>query len=89
MCASARKVIGLTPIDPRMLEMQMQSYGAKDMEEAKLMEIKSYLRCEMKMRRFDIDKLEFVKISPPKPIFLNFFLPSYPDHCIDWEWDRR
>ena len=29
MCSSARRVVGLTPIEPRMLEMQMLSYGAK------------------------------------------------------------
>ena len=65
MCSSARRVVGFTPIEPRMLEMQMLSYGAKDMEEAKLMEIKSYLKCEMKMRSVDIEKLDFVKIFPP------------------------
>ena len=65
MCSSARKVVGLTPIEPRMLEMQMENYGAKDMEEAKMMEIKSYLKCEMKMRTSDIEKLDFVKIFPP------------------------
>ena len=65
MCSSARKVVGLTPIEPRMLEMQMENYGAKDMEEAKIMEIKSYLKCEMKMRSSDIAKLDFNRIFPP------------------------
>ena len=31
LCASGRRVVGFTPIEPRMLELQMQSYGAKDM----------------------------------------------------------
>ena len=37
LCNSARKVIGFTPIEPRMLKMQMENYGAKDLEEAKMM----------------------------------------------------
>ena len=41
MCAAARKVVGFGPIEPRMLRMQMEGYGAKDLEEAMLMEIKS------------------------------------------------
>ena len=41
ICADARKVIGLTPIEPRMLELQIQSFGAKDKEEAMLMEVKA------------------------------------------------
>ena len=49
MCADARRVIGLTPISPRMLELQINSYGAKDKEEAMLMEVKSFLKCEMKV----------------------------------------
>ena len=47
ICGAARKVIGLTPIEPRMLEIQMRSYGAKTKEEAMLMEVKNYLKCEM------------------------------------------
>ena len=65
MCAPARRVVGFTPIEPRMIELQIQSYGAKDTEEAKIMEIKSYLKCEMKMKPSDIDKLDIVKIFPP------------------------
>ena len=64
MCSSARKVIGFTPIEPRMLDLQVQSYGAKDMEEAKLMEIKNYLKCELKMRPSEIEDLDIVKIFP-------------------------
>ena len=30
LCAGARKVVGFTPIEPRMLSIQMESYGAKD-----------------------------------------------------------
>ena len=65
LCSAARKVVGFTPIVPRMLEIQLQSYGAKDMEEAMLMEVKSYLKCEMKMLPSVIEKLNFVRIFPP------------------------
>ena len=65
LCASARRVVGFSPIGPRMLELQKQSYGAKDTEEAMLMEVKSYLKCEMKMKPSDIETLDFVNISPP------------------------
>ena len=65
LCASARKVVGFSPIEPRMLDLQVQSYGAKDREEAMLMEIKSYLKCEMKMKPSEIEKLNIVRIFPP------------------------
>ena len=65
LCASARKIVGFTPINSRMLEMQMESYGAKDLEEANLMEVKSYLKCEMKVLPSVIEKLKFVRIFPP------------------------
>ena len=65
LCASGRRVIGFTPIEPRMLDLQMRSYGAKNLEEAILMEIKSYLKCELKVRPSDIEKLDIVKIFPP------------------------
>ena len=39
MCADARRVIGLTQISPRMLELQVKSYGDRDLEEAMLMEV--------------------------------------------------
>ena len=35
LCASARKIVGFSPIEPRMLDMQIKSYGARDIEEAK------------------------------------------------------
>ena len=65
MCADARRVIGLTPIDQRMLELQMQSFGARDKEEAMLMEVKSFLKCEMKMRPSEIKRLDIVRIFHP------------------------
>ena len=73
LCAGARKVIGLTPIEPRMIEMQIKSYGAKDTAEAMLMEVQSYLKCEMKMYPSEISKLDIVKIFPP------------PGHDDDWK----
>ena len=65
ICRKARRIIGFTPIEPRMIEIQKSAYGAKDTEEAMLMEIKSYLKCEMKVKPSDIDKLDIVKIFPP------------------------
>ena len=65
LCALSRKIVGFTPINSRMLEMQMESYGAKDIEEAKLMEVKSYLKCEMKVLPSVVEKLNFVRIFPP------------------------
>ena len=58
-------IIGFQPIEPRMLEIQKVPYGAKNTEEAMLMEIKSYLKCEMKVRPHDIENLEIVRIFPP------------------------
>ena len=43
----------------------MNSYGARNLEEAMLMEVKSYLKCEMKVRVRDIEKLDIVRIFPP------------------------
>ena len=65
ICSNARKVIGLSPIEPRMLEIQMQSYGAKDIQEAMLMEVKNYLKCEMKVRPSVVEELEIVKVFHP------------------------
>ena len=65
MCADARRVIGLTPIEPRMLEIQMRSYGARDKQEAMLMEVKSFLKCEMKVEPSKIDKLDIVRVFHP------------------------
>ena len=65
ICNQARRTIGFTPIEPRMLELQMQSFGAKTMEEAKLMEIQSYLKCEMKVQPSEIEKLKIVRIFYP------------------------
>ena len=65
ICNKARKIIGFKPIEPRMLEIQMISYGAKNLEEAMLMEVKSYLKCEMKVKPWQIDQLNIVRIFPP------------------------
>ena len=65
ICSRARKVIGFSPIEPRMLDMQMNSYGAKDMQEAMLLEVKSYLKCELKIPPSTIQTLDFVRIFPP------------------------
>ena len=64
ICSSARRVIGLSPIVPRMLEIQMESYGAKDIEEAKMMEVKLFLKCELKMLPSPIEKLNIIRIFP-------------------------
>ena len=43
----------------------MISYGAKNLEEAMLMEVKSYLKCEMKVKPWQIEQLNIVRIFPP------------------------
>ena len=65
ICARARRIIGFTPIEPRMIELQKTAYGAKDTQEAMLMEVKSYLKCEMKVKPCDIAKIDIVKVFPP------------------------
>ena len=65
LCSGARKVIGFSPIEPRMLDIQMNSYGAKDLQEAMLFEVKSYLKCELKISPSAIQRLDFVRIFPP------------------------
>ena len=65
ICARARRIIGFTPIEPWMIELQKTAYGAKDTQEAMLMEIKSYLKCEMKVKPCDIAKIDIVKVFPP------------------------
>ena len=65
ICEKARRIIGFTPIEPRMLEIQIESYGAKNMEEAMLMEVKSYWKCEMKVKPTEIEKIQIVRIFPP------------------------
>ena len=64
LCAAARKVVGFSPIEPKMLKIQMEGFGAKDLQEAVLMEIKLYLKCEMKMPPSEIEKLEIIRIFP-------------------------
>ena len=84
LCASARRVIGFTPIEPRMLDLQIHSYGAKDVEEAKLMEIKSYLKCEMKMKPSEIEKLNIVRIfSPAKEDWKVLYVEFGSDFEVD------
>ena len=63
--SDARRVIGLTPIEPRMLEIQMQSYGAKDIQEAMHMEVKNYLKCVMKVKPSVIEQLDIVMVFHP------------------------
>ena len=84
LCASARRVIGFSPIEPRMLEIQMNSYGARDREEAKLMEVKSYLKCEMKMMPSVIEKLNIIRIFPPaKPDWNVLYVEFGSDYEVD------
>jgi hypothetical protein len=58
--SDARRVIGLAPIEPR-----MQSYGAKDIQEAMHMEVKNYLKCVMKVKPSVIEQLDIVKVFHP------------------------
>ena len=84
LCAKARKVIGFSPIEPRMLDIQMNSYGAKYLEEAKLMEVKTYLKCEMKVPPSSIERLNIVRIFPPaKPDWNVLYVEFGSDHEVD------
>ena len=84
LCTSARKVIGFSPIEPRMLKIQMESYGAKDMDEAMLMEVKSYLKCEMKMLPSLIEKLNIMRIFPPaRPDWNVLYVEFGSDYEVD------
>ena len=59
----------------------MRSYGAKDLEEAMLMEVKSYLKCEMKIKPWQIERLNIVRIFPPAKEEWNvLYVPS--DGCV-------
>ena len=48
-----------------MLELQKQSFGAKSEEEAMMMEIQSYWKCEMKIKPSEIEKIAIVSIFHP------------------------
>ena len=65
ICAAARRIIGLTPIEPRMLDIQIQSYGAQNKQEAMLFEVKNYLKCVMKILPSEIEMLDIVKVFHP------------------------
>ena len=56
ICSKARKIVGFSPIEPRMLDIQMRAYGAQNVEEAMIMEVKSYLKCEMKVPQSEIER---------------------------------
>ena len=89
LCSAARKVVGLSPIEPRMLDLQMESYGAKNIEEAKLLEVKSYLKCEMKMLPSKIEKLNIIRIFPPakenwKVLYVEFSDSSEVDKIFSY-----
>ena len=43
----------------------MRSYGGKNMEEAMLMEVKSFLKCEMKVMPSVIQQLDIVRVFRP------------------------
>ena len=43
----------------------MQSYGARDIQEAMLMEVKNYLKCEMKVKQSVVEELDIVNIVHP------------------------
>ena len=84
LCSKARRVIGFSPIEPRMLNIQIDSYGAKDIEEAKWMEVRSFLKCEMKMLPSAIDKLNIIRIFPPAKQEWNVLYVEFgSDHEVD------
>ena len=65
LCSKSRKIIGFSPIEPRMLDIQINSYGAEDIQEAMLLEVKSYLKCELKILPSTIESLDFLRVFPP------------------------
>ena len=92
MCAADRKVVGFSPIEPRMLKLQMECYGAKDVGEAMLMEIKSYLKSEMKVPPSEIEKLDIIRIFPPARDDWNVLYVEFgSDHEVDniFSYTRR
>ena len=48
-----------------MLELQKRSYGAKTTEEAMMMEVKSFFKCEMKILPSVIEELDIVRVFAP------------------------
>ena len=62
---AARRVVGLTPIEPMILDIQQQSYGAKNKQEAMYLEAKNYLKCELKIPPSVIAKLNIVSVFHP------------------------
>ena len=84
LCSSARRVVGLSPIKPTMLEIQMESYGAKDPEEAKMMEVKLYLKYELRMLPYEIEKLNIIRIFPSSKENLNTLYVEFgSNHEVD------
>ena len=62
----------------------MESYGAKDLDEAMLMEVKSYLKCEMKMLPSLIEKLNIIRIFPPsRPDWNVLYVEFESDYEVD------
>ena len=64
--------------------MQMQNYGARNIEETKLMEIRSYLKCELKLPPSEIEKLSIRRIFPPgkqdwNVLYVEFSCPTEVD----------
>ena len=76
-------VIGFSPIEPRMLDIQVDSYGAKNMEEAMLMEVKSYLKCELRMLPSAIDQLNIMRTIPPANLDWSVL---YVEYGSDHKW---
>ena len=84
ICAAARRVIGLTPMEPRMLDIQMQSYGAQNLQEAMLLEVKSYMKCEMKIPPSVIEELDIVNVfHPAKDDLNNLYIELGSDKEVD------
>ena len=62
----------------------MESCGAKDLDEAMLMEVKSYLKCEMKMLPSLIEKLNIIRIfSTARPDWNVLYVKFGSDYAVD------
>ena len=63
--SAARRTIGLQCIYPADLHRQTRLYGARDEAEARILAVKEFLKCEMKVSGEVFDEMKVEKIFPP------------------------
>ena len=61
----ARRTIGLQCIYPEDVQRQTRLYGAKDETEARILAVKEFLKCEMKVSGEVFDEMHVEQIFPP------------------------